>query len=158
VHSDVAVKKEFLDTRDSKTLKQFESENPEKFKQLCYLFQNKYLLEFFEIKWHFKNRYLLKMIIRTFSLATTIALIYYCVLFVSLACYIKNYRTITKGLKKNHESLILLQEKAKISIVISQNCFNWARKYLKTLDIHLPEKPLERLLTIPELYLPKKTL
>lgn len=171
----VARKKEFIDTRHDSSLAKIESENPSKFKQLCYLFQNKHFLEGLGIKWHLKNIriypsyflfYVLKLIkishlsigneeaaIKAYFTILSVIAIYNAILIVSLVRHIKNYRAITHGLKENHENLSLLQEKAKISVAISQNCFNWARKHLKTLDIHL----LEKLITIPELYLPKKT-
>lgn len=68
----------------------------------------------------------------------------------------KMYQGLVNEVENNNEQLRFIQDRAKVARATSQNCFNWARRILKAIDIDLPEKRLEVLITIPELYLPNE--
>lgn len=66
----------------------------------------------------------------------------------------RKYEALVKEVKENDDQLRFIEGRAKITAATSQNCFNWARKSLRAIDVELPEKRLEMLIAIPETYLP----
>lgn len=55
-------------------------------------------------------------------------------------------------IEENKEELQFIELRAKITKAVAQNCFNWARKHLRKINVELPQIWLEKFLVIPELY------
>jgi len=68
----------------------------------------------------------------------------------------QKYETLVKEVKENDDQLRFIEDRAKIAVATSQNCFNWARKNLRAIDIVLAQKKFEMFIAIPEIYLPSE--
>jgi hypothetical protein len=67
----------------------------------------------------------------------------------------KKIDAMVDEVKENEDQLSFIETRAKPTMAVSQNCFNWARKQLLIIDAVVPENQFENLIAIPEFSLPK---
>ncbi len=184
----VSMKREFVDTRHPQLI-EMENRDKKGFKELCYLFRQKLVLEnikkqtfgyfksmnisvkfsylpfcsslcsleTFLVRGLFNQNWSLSFM-RIDNKLLIVCLFVYAisglVVAVGASLHRRKITMLEKKVNEKAGQISFVEDRAKIDVAISQNCFNWARKQLLIIDIVVPENHLEWLIAIPEFSLP----